>query len=411
MLVHTQTQDKIAAPGPATQIKQAPGRKPQIDVLRGTAILLVLLSHPVGFPTAPGAAQLFASKLHDVGQSGVDLFFVLSGFLVGGLLLSEIRTTGKLDVKRFLIRRGLKIWPGYYAFLAIAFIGMFRHHSLTINELPARLLPFVFNLQNYIGPFDIITHTWSLAVEEHFYLVLPLVISSIALLSMKRRNLSALPVLIITFLGLCNGLRFYNATTRPHEIADALATHLRMDSLFFGVLISYVHQYHRERIDALSKHRWLLLVAGVAMLVIRFSIHADNHSAWTFGFTELYLAYGCILVALITIQPEDGWLGRAITNPISKAIAFVGFYSYSIYLWHFQFAGPFVMDKVLPHLPDSMKWMAGTAIYIALAVLTGVLAAHIIEIPMLLLRDRLFPSSIAPKASLQSTAQLDLSKN
>jgi peptidoglycan/LPS O-acetylase OafA/YrhL len=172
-----------------------------------------------------------------------------------------------------------------------------------------------------------------------------------------------------------------------------------MDSLFFGVLISYFHQYHRERIEALSNHRLIFLAAGLGILLLRFTLHADNQSAWTFGFTELYLAYGLILLSVLTVKPSEGLLGKMLTNPTAKAIAFVGLYSYSIYLWHFQFAGPFVMDKVLPHLPDSIRWGAGMLIYVALAVLTGVLAAHIIEIPVLVLRDKFFPSSVAAKSA------------
>src|SRR5690348_13300609 len=97
-----------------TEIKS---RMVQLDFLRGVAILLVLGRHSVISQRDAGFLRPLATAWHRIGWTGVDLFFVLSGFLVGGLLFKELRKSSHLDVRRFLIRRAFKIWPSYYAFL------------------------------------------------------------------------------------------------------------------------------------------------------------------------------------------------------------------------------------------------------------------------------------------------------
>src|SRR4051812_44086102 len=89
----------------------------QLDVLRAVGILLVLGRHSPLAPRAAGHFEKFSKYWACIGWSGVDLFFVLSGFLIGGLLFQEIKTHGSLDIRRFLIRRAFKIWPTYFVYL------------------------------------------------------------------------------------------------------------------------------------------------------------------------------------------------------------------------------------------------------------------------------------------------------
>ena len=102
--------------------------------------------------------------LKSFGKEGVNLFFTLSGFLVGGLLLKQYAKVGRIDARRFIIRRIFKIWPAYYVLILFhVFAG--RHPTSTF------LVQNLTHMQNYLG--SSITQTWSLAVEEHFYLFLP----------------------------------------------------------------------------------------------------------------------------------------------------------------------------------------------------------------------------------------------
>lgn len=140
----------------------------ELDVLRGVAILLVLFTHSTVQPGASGVLAPVLVYLRYLGPSGVDLFFVLSGFLVGGLLFKELREKGRLDVRRFLVRRAFKIWPPYFTFIAFTFIWLMVSDHQTLFQSSRAIYPNLAHLQNYLS--SPAPHTWSLAVEEHFYL-------------------------------------------------------------------------------------------------------------------------------------------------------------------------------------------------------------------------------------------------
>lgn len=135
-------------------------RQRELDLLRGLAIILVLFRH----------YNIF-TPLFNIGWMGVDLFFVLSGYLVSGLLFKEYLKYGSIKAMRFLIRRGFKIYPLFYLLMIITIIlQILIKKPLTSYQLFSELL-FV---QNYFGNFYY--HTWSLAVEEHFYVLLTILI-------------------------------------------------------------------------------------------------------------------------------------------------------------------------------------------------------------------------------------------
>jgi len=137
----------------------------EIDFLRGIAILLVFFRHK----------ELFSS-LTKMGWIGVDLFFVISGFLVSGLLFKEYKRFGSINVKLFLIRRGFKIYPIYY--LSYIFYLFFKLKSETFSL--KYVLADLFFIQNYVYGFGYAyVASWSLAIEEHFYLVLALLLGYI----------------------------------------------------------------------------------------------------------------------------------------------------------------------------------------------------------------------------------------
>jgi peptidoglycan/LPS O-acetylase OafA/YrhL len=145
-------------------------RSVQIDVVRACAILLVVGAH-LRFQEPDGIMGSIAWAWHEWGGFGVPLFFTLSGYLVCGLLLVEKRSSGTIDVGRFLIRRSLKIWPAYFAFVAYLVAMPLLKGTATLSSLMSDYWPNIVFLNNYIGPNPAL-HTWSLAVEEQFYLLL-----------------------------------------------------------------------------------------------------------------------------------------------------------------------------------------------------------------------------------------------
>src|SRR6266436_3971304 len=152
----------------------ATSRNLQLDFLRGVAILLVILRHTVLFHI-PG----WEASLVQFGWAGVDLFFVLSGFLISGLLFSEYRQNGMIRFARFAVRRALKIYPAFYFLVLLTVLARIALH--TSDAVLRPLLHDVFFMQSYTpGTYG---HFWSLSVEEHFYILFPL-----ALYFMLRRK-------------------------------------------------------------------------------------------------------------------------------------------------------------------------------------------------------------------------------
>jgi len=126
-------------------------RVPSLDALRGIAILLVLFHHPYNpYASGAGVALPIAGLVHRFGWTGVDLFFVLSGFLVGGLLLHELYHHGAVDVGRFVVRRAFKIWPSYFLLVAVVFVSRSTvEPPYDVAKAFADVAPNLLHVQNY----------------------------------------------------------------------------------------------------------------------------------------------------------------------------------------------------------------------------------------------------------------------
>ena len=337
-----------------------------IDVLRFAACALVLGCH-ADWPELTGPLAPLWQAWRTGGWVGVDLFFVLSGYLIGGLLLSELRRTGTLRVGRFLLRRGWKIYPAFYAligfvllFKAVHEIGPFSWRD-TLSEL--------FFLQNYGG--HLLLHTWSLAVEEHFYLLLPLLLLAL------RGRVAWLPYIVAATVMACLAVRVAIGLPGAH-----MFTHARIDSLLCGVLLAYGHKYHAEAFERFCRKWKAPLAAGGTALLLPAFFFDHLTTAWihTIGFTLFYVGSGMLLAAALAASWKATW-------PV-KFLAGLGAHSYSIYLWHV----PMLMWGV-PLLERAAgiefnPWMR-VAVYMAGSLGLGVLLGRMIEQPCLALRDRL----------------------
>ncbi len=396
-----------------------PSDKPrlvQLDVLRAVAVLLVFGRHAVIQPPDAGLLKNFAGVWYRLGWTGVDLFFVLSGFLIGGLLFKELRTRSQLDVGRFLIRRGLKLWPAYYVYVTVTFgvlFVYFRDDSpwLAVSTIWSNYL----HMQNYrgagIGGF--LAHTWSLAVEEHFYLVLPWLLVLLTARSRTRplRAIRGFLVIAVSVLVACLVMRLL--TYHYRVIPAAMIrwqTHLRMDSLFMGVLVAYFHHFHPAWLAAVARHRAALVGAALVLIAPIALFGEDHRFVVTFGFTLIYLGYACLLVATV-YTPATALVFR---TGLARLLGFIGAYSYSVYLWHILLGRrPLLLlaaQLPLAGLPLELRWALFTALYILMASVAGILLGNLIEWPALRWRDRLFPArSDAMAATADATPPLLLS--
>jgi len=377
----------FAGPGSARML--------QLDLLRGVAILLVLFTHAVVPPTASGSWQRVLGYLHHLGPSGVDLFFVLSGFLVGGLLFKELRATGGLDVRRFLVRRAFKIWPSYFAFVGAMLLWLLMANRLPLAASVGAVLPNLLHVQNYFGsPRE---HTWSLAVEEHFYLVLPLLLVLATRLGPTSKAVRAVPWLALVLCVVCALLRLHAYAVEmpfnPHY-----ATHLRVDSLFFGVLLAYFYHFAPHRLTFASTYRRALLCVGVTLLLLYPLLAMTDHGnliVGSLGFVVLYLGYGCCLLVAIHTPIGVGRLGRQLAGVPARTAAFIGYYSYPIYLWHIDATRPvghvFALSWTADWWPE-LRWLVAFIVYVVFAVAAGMVFGILLEKPSLAVRDRLFPA-------------------
>jgi peptidoglycan/LPS O-acetylase OafA/YrhL len=377
-------------------------RLPGLDVLRGIAILLVLLAHmqlgPPGMERdRAGALAPIVVPLRDFGWTGVDLFFVLSGFLVGGLLFQELRENPTLDLGRFIIRRGLKIWPGYYAFVIILFLNELRHgHS--IGKTFMRFTPNLLHIQNYFrfapGYPDNLGHSWSLAIEEHFYLLFPL---ALFLLTRCRqtnsKDIPSLPLILGGAILLCIVLRCCKIFLWHGDLNECYYwTQSRSDGLLFGVLLAYLHQFKPSWLVSLIGSRMRLILLGLTLISPVWVFVSAKEFIYSIGFTLLYFGFGCILLAVARTEPGRGRLGRLVQSLPAKLLAWMGVYSYSIYLWHRCFNHKFLAGGRFGSIRGPMEWLLDTLIYLSLSVIAGYLMARLIEMPALAVRDRFFPS-------------------
>ena len=366
------------------------GRSSAIDLLRGVAILLVLGCHFTVAPAAAGALGPLAALWYRIGWAGVDLFFVLSGFLVSGLLFAEFKRNQRVDMRRFLVRRSLKIWPAYFAYLAFLSLWLLWRRGGA-----ADLWPNLLHAQNYFGTPRI--HTWSLAVEEHFYLaaaaiwtllLIPRHIAAVHRLFPLAAVLALIAVALARQTGFVHGGR---------ESLNLLATHLRFDGLLVGTLAAYLTHFAPARLDWCRRQPGSCLAAGTALAAPTLWLTPD-HSAWTagFGLGMMYLGFALVILGVINLE-LPGHRSRFLFSTLpARGLARVGVFSYSIYLWHIDLAQtPMKKVAILAAsfpLPGWAVWLGVTAMYVALAYLTGALLSRLIEMPMLALRDRLFPS-------------------
>ena len=349
------------------------------------AVFLVIGRH---FPPLGEGCSTPVYKIGELwtrgGWVGVDLFFVLSGFLVSGLLFTDYKKNNSLSIKRFYIRRGFKIYPAFYFFLFTTLIVWLIFNPLAMSKIKV-FAELVF-LQNYLG--SLWWHTWSLAIEEHFYFLLPVVL----LLVLKYKKSAGDPFgfivpltisvcVLLLILRFANG--YYYAWNPPNFFTP---THLRIDSLLFGVLISYFYHFHRNGFEKFAqKHKSLLFIAGLCLFIPPFVFELDNTPfIYTIGFALLYLGSGALLCAALA--------STILNSSALNVFGYIGSHSYSIYLWHapvIQWGVSIVCKKLFGSM---MSCSMAIFLSVLLSFVVGIVAAKIIEMPFLKIRDKLFPS-------------------
>jgi peptidoglycan/LPS O-acetylase OafA/YrhL len=313
---------------------------PQLDALRGIAILLVIAHNA----TLHYGTTSYLHPLFDRGWMGVDLFFVLSGFLISGILLDTKESPNYF--KNFYARRILRIWPLYYCLLAFMFLVLPRvsaAEGVTIFAKSSPWWAYPLFLQNFLlplstdaaGPLGV---TWSLAIEEQFYLVWPIIV----------RFLSRRQVAIVALVGIAASpvLRYFLAAHHVHIYANFFC---RLDGLMLGAFLAAL-----VRSKDFVRERFVGVALAVLVVAAPLAVVMDlRHAEWiVFSFTSL-AAGALVYLAMFWRQK---WVQWPLAN---RFLLFTGTISYGLFLLHkIAFAGvdglhvkyvqhPFVMLGVI----------------------------------------------------------------
>ncbi len=310
------------------------GHNPILDGIRGMAILLVMLHHFFMGVAPASTVDRFALAVTESGWCGVDLFFVLSGFLITGILYDTKQKKGYF--KNFYARRTLRIFPLYYAVLVLFFVVFpllpVEAAREYVSGSSADQVWFWTYLTNFriierggFYPYLIPSVFWSLAIEEQFYLAWPLIIRVL------RQKQAMFLCAAIVLLAL--GLRVTLAAMDVSPIAGFVMTFARLDCLAVGAFLALLSRSAVGIVAAVPVARVVAWVAALALLTISFSMGSlkwTDPVTNTVGLTALALFFGSILT-LAVAGPEKSFLRTVFDN---RGLRILGKYSYALYIFH-----------------------------------------------------------------------------
>jgi peptidoglycan/LPS O-acetylase OafA/YrhL len=354
-----------------------------LDHLRALAIILVFFFH-YQFFGHPGWEQ---GRLSNFGWTGVDLFFVLSGFLIAGQLFNTVAKGKTISVKEFIVKRFFRIIPPYLLVVIIYFVFPGAHEWGQLSAL-WRYLTFTLNFGLDLRKYGTFSHAWSLCVEEQFYLILPLIFWLFSFFKPGRKPFYLVGALFIC--GFIVRLLCWHYFAAPYlNTSDFNArfneyvyypTYNRLDGLLTGVSIAGLFTFYPNFKEWVNKRSYLVLSLGVLMLVAAFLLcpQQSTYNTAVIGFTLISLAFGLIVAAFVS--PSNIFYKLK-----SKVTAQIAALSYSIYLSH----------KIIIHLMQSLLEKAGmdknnnlTMLICIICVMAGALTMrYLIEKPALRLRN------------------------
>jgi peptidoglycan/LPS O-acetylase OafA/YrhL len=341
-----------------------PRNIPSLDGLRAVSVGMVVAAHmndviAQKIPYIPFWLYIFWGSL------GVQTFFVISGFLITLLLLKELNATGTISLGRFYFRRALRIFPPFYAYLAVAL-------ALTLGgffagELRAFLVAGTYT-SNYLGGgSELLEHTWSLSLEEQFYLFWP---AALVLLGTKKSI--KLAIWLILLSPLSRVVTYYLAPNHRALVGGML--HSGLDSIMFGCLLALL--WHHSRFNQFVQpllRGWVAALAALFVLILSpiLQSHFRGSYSLVFGFTLNAICISQILVYVVRVP--NSALGRLLNTGVLRHL---GVISYGLYLWQHMFTRP---NSVLRFVPWNL-----------VAILVCAELSHwLIERPSFWLRDQL----------------------
>jgi len=326
-------------------------RKASLDTIRALAIFAVVQCHCA---TAYGRDNAFGRVLQ-LGGHGVDLFFVLSGWLLGCILARELTQTGTIDIRRFWLRRWLRTLPAYYAVL------LFTLLQTALQAKEQVRFDYLIFAQNY-ADMPYFTISWSLCVEEHFYLA---VAPALVFLYGRRRGIWIVAVVLAIPI-VCREMGWYGTLNE---------THVRFDQCAVGVLLGCISVMKPALWHSISKLTPVAVAISIGLLLFNIytrvhpelGIHDLNLTCWTF-----------MCASLILLANSNKFCAEELSFPGARYLAER---SYAIYLLHVE---AFSVMRVLPEVSFPIFCLLVWLISIASAELLF----RFVERPGMMLREK-----------------------
>lgn len=350
---------------------------PELDGLRGSAVLFVVIGHVLVFRLGRGYQWTQFASL------GVLIFFVLSGFLITGLLCAEERRFGKISLRHFYLRRVFRILPAFSAFILVV---MFLMHLRLITDISSRTILFaVLFVKNFFGSGPTLAHLWSLSLEEQFYFAWPIIFR----LGGRRR-------LLAPTLGLLLGVAVYRGFAihfAPYDYGSGLfelRTDFRIDSILVGCALALVidrRTRHPKEFSPLT--RWTTHPFWVIPVLLAWTLYGDVEAVRSVYLSVQTALVCCLVFHVIAFQ-------RSLVSRFLAArwIGFVGLISYSLYLWQ----QPFLVVS-----QPSWGFVRQLPFCLFITGAVALLSYYLVERPFLELKRRLSSARGAPARALPAS--------
>lgn len=336
---------------------------PSLDGLRALSVFMVVLGHLFLINNHGRQAKLFIYQ-----DLGVSLFFVISGYLITGMLLKELREKGSINIRVFLLKRLFRIFPAYYFFLLVTYFT-FPYFGIEVDR--ESLISCIFYLGYYYPP-DLLSywaHSWSLAIEEQFYLICPSIIKFLK----SEKKVTHLFIFLILVSPLVRLVTYYLIPIYKHKYQFLL--HTRMDTLLVGCL--YALKKEDRRFQGFAKFcqkKGVFCFSSFYLLIcypVLNWLFLGKFKA-TLGYT--LEAFFLLSIIIHVIDARGTWYFKVLN---SKTLIHFGSLSYGIYLWQQPFTY-IQSDLIYFHFPFN---------FISIYVLT-IVSYLLIEQPILRLRSK-----------------------
>ncbi|HEV7673059.1 MAG TPA: acyltransferase [Candidatus Angelobacter sp.] len=355
--------------------------RPELDVLRFFAFLGVFIFHAaprtMDFYNAAGYPHWLSSLLIPTcgaGAYGVDLFFALSAYLITSLLLRERATTGILDLRGFYLRRILRIWPLYLAFVAFAAIA---GALIPEQHLPMRyVVGYSLLAGNWIYvfyglPASFAVPLWTVSIEEQFYLAWPL--------ALRKASVRTMAIIAVVLLLVANAWRVWLAVSAAPVERIEYNTFTRLDPIAFGILVALFG----HKLPQLSRAiRIALLCGGVATWI---AVYAFTVTSPTLKFTTWRMAVGHPFTALASTAVLLSVLEAQHSYLQNSVLLYLGKISYGLYVLH-EFAHFCAIRLV--HAATPVMVLTQSIVGLALTILLAAASYRWLESPFLRLKER-----------------------